>query len=222
MRNASTNVYISHTHTYTHTYTDAHHHPSSSIIIHPPDRGGAGSSEGAQRELGLSGKYCRPKFSFFEGRRLANFAEGSHDDANLNQAAALCRQNLGFSNVGRGWARRVGGIGVSRKQKCCVHQLLFAPTANFYRPRALSPPTDMRRGRASGCRGLWPRLEFRWALASSRVPMVASGAAGSSPASSHLRPWGPPDRRTGDATRTANSRRLAASPKRLYTIPKTP
>ena len=62
------------THTLTHTLTHMH------IIIHPPDRGGAGSSEGAQRELGLSGKYCRPKFSFFEGRRLANFAEGSHDD----------------------------------------------------------------------------------------------------------------------------------------------
>ena len=52
----------------THTYTLTHMH----IIIHPPDRGGAGSSEGAQRELGLSDKYGRPKFSFF--------AEGSHDD----------------------------------------------------------------------------------------------------------------------------------------------
>ena len=41
---------IYHTHTLTHTLTHMH------IIIHPPDRGGAGSSEGAQRELGLSGK----------------------------------------------------------------------------------------------------------------------------------------------------------------------
>ena len=64
-------------------------------------------------------------------------------------------------------------------------------------------------------KGLW----LPWALASSRVRVDFSaipclhrwshGAAGSSPASSHLRPWGPPDRRTGDATRTA-------TPKRMY------
>ena len=52
--------------------------------------------------------------------------------------------------------------------------------------------------------------------ASSHLSKPASGAAGSSPTSSHLCPWGPPDRRSGDATRTANSRRLAASPTRLY------
>jgi hypothetical protein len=73
-------------------------------------------------------------------------------------------------------------------------KFLFAPAANFCRPRAVSPPTDMRRGRASGCRGLWPRLvqvdfsaipclrRCRWVCAR----LVASGAVGSSPASSHL------------------------------------
>ena len=46
------------------------------------------------------------------------------------------------------------------------------------------------------------------------LPCLSPIILGSSPIVAPL--WGPPDRRSGDATRTANSRRLAASPTRLY------